>query len=69
VQAVPVPQDLVLLPGRCPVKIRQREEGTLPLPVPIATEDIEALSRRVAALETLVGCLLWVMAKGERRSV
>lgn len=51
------------------MKIRQREEGTLPLPVPIATEDIEALSRRVAALETLVGCLLWVMAKGERRSV
>jgi hypothetical protein len=50
------------------VKIRQREEETLPVPV-ITTLDIDVLTRRVAALESPVGCLLWfAVAKDERRA-
>jgi hypothetical protein len=42
-------------------------EDTLPVPV-ITTGDIEVLTRRVAALESLVGCLLWfAVARVERR--
>ena len=42
------------------MKIRQREEETLPLPVPVITTGaIEILTRRVAALESLMGSLLW----------
>jgi hypothetical protein len=49
------------------VKIRQREEETLPVPV-ITTGDIEILTRRVAALESLMGSLLWfAVARRERR--
>ena len=53
---------------RCPVKTRQREEETLPVPV-ITTGDLEVLTRRIAALESLVGCLLWfAVARDERRA-
>ncbi len=45
------------------MKIRQREEETLPLPVPvITTGNIEILTRRVAALESLMASLLWLAA-------
>jgi hypothetical protein len=44
------------------------QQETLPLPVIDPAGDIEILTRRVAALERLVGCLLWAMAKGERRA-
>jgi hypothetical protein len=53
--------------GRCPVKIRQREEGTLPLPV-MDPADIEVLTRRVAALESITASLLWLaVARREPR--
>ena len=49
------------------MKITQREKGTLPLPVMDPTGDLEVLARRVAALEALVGCLLWAVARREPR--
>ena len=49
------------------MRTRQREEATLPLPVPITTEDIEVLARRIAALErrtaslrSICASLLWL---------
>jgi hypothetical protein len=52
------------------VKIRQREEEATPSPVAVlnATGDVEVLTRRVAALESLAASLLWfAVARGERR--
>ena len=49
------------------MKIRQREKGILPLPVIDPAGDLEVLTRRVAALEALVGCLLWAVARCEPR--
>jgi hypothetical protein len=46
--------------GTCP------EEDAWPAAV-IAAGDIEVLSRRVAALESLVGCLLWAVTRHELR--
>ena len=47
------------------MKNRQREEKTLPFPAITTARDVEILTRRVAALESLVGSLLW-LAVGRR---